>query len=46
MGASFLIGYDGQHHYPKDIQIRNINGSGYDYDVSVNILYGVVTIWV
>jgi hypothetical protein len=44
-GASFLIDYNDQRHYPTDIQIKNINGSGYDYTVAIRgVLYDGDTI--
>jgi hypothetical protein len=37
--ALFLIEYNGQRHYPKYIQIKNINNSGYDYTVRIGVIY-------
>jgi hypothetical protein len=47
-GAVFLIKYNGQRHYPTNIQINNINGSGYDYKVSIEVVYegDIIEIWV
>jgi hypothetical protein len=37
--ALFLIEYNDQRHYPKHIQIKNINDSGYDYTVRLWVIY-------
>jgi hypothetical protein len=38
-GDPFLIQYDNERHYPKCIQIKNINDSGYDYRVVIWVSY-------
>ncbi|MDR2742144.1 MAG: hypothetical protein LBB98_08345 [Treponema sp.] len=37
--ALFLIKYDDQRRYPKFIEIKNINDSGYDYRVYIVVAY-------
>ncbi|MDR3130684.1 MAG: hypothetical protein LBU18_03985 [Treponema sp.] len=37
--ALFLIEYNEQRHYPKYIQIKNINDSGYDYTIRFGVIY-------
>jgi hypothetical protein len=37
--TAFLIEYDDQHHCPSDIQIKNLNDSGYNYTVLIRTTF-------